>query len=229
MGAGRTILVGWELGGGMGHLARLLPIMQDLRAQGWRVVAAMRDVKGARQLFADLISDRDPEGFQLRGGPFLIRSPETAPVRPLHSLGEALVWLGYADRRATGVVVDAWRDIARQVRPDVVLADTAPSLNAAVRGSIPLVAIGNGWVIPPPGPSIPLIVADHGDLAYAASSEERVGAAFESAARAPTDGLAGALRGDVTFACTPELLDPYRDWRHEPVFWPPLLPPRCLS
>lgn len=35
MSSGRTILIGWELGGGMGHLARLLPILADLRAGEW--------------------------------------------------------------------------------------------------------------------------------------------------------------------------------------------------
>jgi hypothetical protein len=39
-----TILLIWELGGGLGHLMNLRPLMEELPRRGHRVIAALRDL-----------------------------------------------------------------------------------------------------------------------------------------------------------------------------------------
>ena len=47
-----TILLTWELGGGMGHLANLAPLARGLAELGHRVVAALADLSRAHRAFA---------------------------------------------------------------------------------------------------------------------------------------------------------------------------------
>ena len=47
-------LLGWELGGGLGHLARLRPVASRLLAAGWRVHLAAAQRGGAVTLFREL-------------------------------------------------------------------------------------------------------------------------------------------------------------------------------
>ena len=48
-----TILLTWELGGGIGHLVRLAPIARGLVGRGHRVFAALRDLSRAKTIFGD--------------------------------------------------------------------------------------------------------------------------------------------------------------------------------
>jgi UDP:flavonoid glycosyltransferase YjiC (YdhE family) len=47
-----TILLTWELGGGMGHLANLAPLARGLAERGHRVTAALSDLSRAHRAFA---------------------------------------------------------------------------------------------------------------------------------------------------------------------------------
>ena len=48
-----TVLLAWELGGGLGHFMNLRPLAEGLRRRGHRVVAALRDLSVARRFLAD--------------------------------------------------------------------------------------------------------------------------------------------------------------------------------
>ena len=68
------ILFAWELGGDYGHLARLLPVAQALKAGGHEVVFAVRDLLGAEAILAP---------HQIRSNtiaPTFIETPLTAPM-----------------------------------------------------------------------------------------------------------------------------------------------------
>jgi hypothetical protein len=41
----RAVLFAWELGRGMGHICRLVPIARELAARGYRVVFALRQTE----------------------------------------------------------------------------------------------------------------------------------------------------------------------------------------
>lgn len=46
----KTVLLAWELGGGMGHIQRLLPIAVELAAREHRVVFALRRPENAEAI-----------------------------------------------------------------------------------------------------------------------------------------------------------------------------------
>jgi hypothetical protein len=209
----------------MGHVTRLRPIIEDLLADGWRLVAVMRDVEGARRALGDLIKPERPGAFRIHGAPVLIRQGELKPRTPLYSLAEILAWAGFANRNAVKPLVEVWRKIVEHIAPDIVLVDSAPSLAAAVRGRIPIIAVGNGWAIPPAGARIPFLPLRDAQPEKATRAEDAVCAAFEGATgRVSAHGAGDFLRGDQTFVCCPTLLDPYHPWREEPLYWPPELP-----
>jgi hypothetical protein len=49
-----TILVAWELGGGLGHLVRARPVVSRLLAAGHKIVAIVRDLARMELVFGDL-------------------------------------------------------------------------------------------------------------------------------------------------------------------------------
>jgi hypothetical protein len=224
MKPGRKVLVGWEMGGGIGHLSRLSPIIQDLLDQGWKVVAAMRDRRAAELILKTLSERADIGNFELRGAPFLVRNGGKNPSQPQYSMAEALDWAGLGDPGAVGMVLRAWEHIVSEVEPDLVICDSAPSLGAAVRGRVPLLVIGNGWLVPPAGRRIPFLPFRGAEPLAAAQAEDRICQAFARATNGRhTKSLPDLLRGDTSFVCSPALLDPYLPWRSERLFWPPEL------
>jgi hypothetical protein len=48
-----TILLAWELGGGLGNFMNLGPLAEGLSRRGHRVVAVLRDLSAARQFLVD--------------------------------------------------------------------------------------------------------------------------------------------------------------------------------
>jgi hypothetical protein len=224
MNARRSILIGWELGGGFGHLVRLAPIIDDLLARRWRVVLAVTDVAKARFVFARRLDVADPSVFRLFPAPIIPHRLGPSPAAQPLSIAEILAGFGLVHTAVVRPLVNAWRAIVQETAPDIVLVDSAPMLAAAVRGRIPLAAVGNGWAMPPPGPRVPLLPFKGADAVAAARAEERIVAAFEAVVGGPArGGLADILRGDVNFVCAPKLLDPYHPWRREPLHWPPEL------
>lgn len=141
------ILVAWELGGNYGHLARCLPIAEGLRQRGHDVVFAVRDTRTAAELLG-------PVGF-----PFLqvpLPATKTRLSRPPANYAEILLGEGYADPLGLQGMVRAWQAILQLSRPDIVLADHAPTaLLAAHLAGVPHLAIGNGFAIPPAASPLP--------------------------------------------------------------------------
>jgi UDP:flavonoid glycosyltransferase YjiC (YdhE family) len=142
-------LFAWELGAHYGHLARLLPIAEGLRARGHDVVFALRDTRSAAELLA-------PRGFAFVQAPLAGR--RGGPGKPPASYAEILLADGWSDPAGLLGRVLAWQALMRAGRTDVVLADHAPTtLLAAHLAGLPHLAIGNGFAIPPdcsPPPSI---------------------------------------------------------------------------
>ncbi len=71
----KTILIAWELGGGLGHLLQLAPVVKGLAQRGHRVVLALKDLSRARAVF--------PEGVQLLQAPVKTRTEANAIQAPM--------------------------------------------------------------------------------------------------------------------------------------------------
>lgn len=143
------ILIAWELGEAFGHLARCLRLAEGLVTRGHGVTLALKDV-------------RLPAGQRLEPDITVLPAPLTpqagAGRNPPVNYADVLRVSGFADAQDVAARLNAWQGIVTLIRPDVLVADHAPTALLAARlTEIPHLSIGNGFAIPPavsPWPSI---------------------------------------------------------------------------
>jgi hypothetical protein len=219
-----TVLLGWELGGGFGHVQRLGALAQGLAERGLRPVLAVKDLAMA--------------GTFLRSWPFPVVQ---APLRHLRTEGANFLAASYADVLAVRgfasadelwPLVQAWQGLLDLVRPALVVCDQSPALCLAAYGLVPAVNLGAAFGLPPAdGAAFPRLVPGRKLLV----PEEQLLAAVREVQRrrrlpAP-DTLPGLLAGGPRFLTFLPQLDPYRALRPEPHLGPlgyslgPPLPP----
>lgn len=138
----RTVLVAWELGGGLGHLLPLAPILERLAGRGIAVWAALRDLSRVEVSWPGL-----PVRC-LQAPHKTIRSPDR--IDPLRSYAHILHNSGYSNAGELQSLVQAWRHLMDLIEPDLLLADHAPTALLAARGrSIRRAVFGTGFCCPP--------------------------------------------------------------------------------
>ncbi len=136
------ILIGWELGGNYGHLARCLRIAIALRDRGHNVAFVVRDPRTAAEMLGKT-------GFVYFQAPHA--GTPTKLANPPANFSEILIGKGYADQRALLGMTRAWQALFQFFHPDVVLADHAPTaLFTAYLSGIPAIPIGTGFAVPMP-------------------------------------------------------------------------------
>lgn len=97
-----------------------------------------------------------PAGFRFFQAPLALRPSRLA--RPPANFAEILLGEGWGDGKTLLGLLNGWWSLLSLLRPDVVLADHAPTaLLAAHFDGIPHVAIGNGFAIPPMNSPLPSI------------------------------------------------------------------------
>lgn len=84
-----NVLFAWELGGGLSHVAEMLPLIEGLRARGHRVCTVIRDFSRVARLFAEA-------GAECLAAPAV---PPSAPcaIGPSGSFSYVLGEAGFAD------------------------------------------------------------------------------------------------------------------------------------
>lgn len=143
------VLIAWELGGNLGHLARLVPFARRLRACGHQVLLVIRDLRAGATLCA-------PHGLPYVQSP-LPAQPGNRHFLPA-SYAEILLCEGFADIMDLRGRVDAWLGLYRLWSPDAVVIDHAPTaLFTARLASIPALSISSGFEIPPALSPLPCI------------------------------------------------------------------------
>jgi UDP:flavonoid glycosyltransferase YjiC (YdhE family) len=136
-----NILFTWELGGNLGHLVRYLPIACLLRQSGHEVLFAIRE----REIFNSMIAE---EGFASVQAPFCFDSE--AAARELVNYADILAANGFGDPEQLSCLMNGWSSIFCVFRPDVVVAQSAPSsLLAANLDRIPAMRVDCGFGCPP--------------------------------------------------------------------------------
>ena len=138
----KSILLAWELGGGLGHLIRALPLVRSLRQHGHRVSIVARDMSRVTRSFAGL----DVDFFQ---APVKRIRPENRVVT-LRNFAHILHNNGYADGKELVRLSEGWRSLYRELKPDLLLSDHSPTALVAARGlPLPVATIGTGFCCPP--------------------------------------------------------------------------------
>ena len=227
------ILLGWELGAGLGHVNRLKVVADRLRADGAEISVALQDLRRA-----DIFTDA---GYSVVQGP-VWKMPTDPALRkiPTHSFADVLKIIGLANDQALAARIDGWRGLFDLARPDLVIGDFAPALTLAARGRRPMISVGNGYMTPPAGRAMPPIrpwVKDRDLPATSRAAETELLALVNRVAAAkgaPTlNFLADLFNGDRTFVVTASITDPYRAYREAPTLLPFNMPrgihPRPLA
>jgi UDP:flavonoid glycosyltransferase YjiC (YdhE family) len=126
-----------------------------------------------------------------------------------------LTHFGYHRSELIFAAADLWNSILARYRPDVIISDSAPSLNLTASGRIPLVCVGSPFLTPPRGQPLPHLRVGIGEVgAGARQREQRVLDAINTIRCA--NGLstysfcADVWHGDRTFIAAPPGLDPHR-------------------
>ena len=219
----KTVLIGWELGAGRGHVERLAPMVTKYLEQGWRVIAVLRDMPLALERFASLRAAYGPARLEVLQAPRFADRP--FPDVPLFSLAQIYCYMGFDDPAMVAPLVAEWERLLAHYRPQLVLSDASPNLNLAARGSFRLTVIGNGWTIPPDCDLTPSL-RPVPDGVLLQDFEARVvdcARGVVGSDRAPRR-FCDLLRGEHNLVFTIPELDPYRAVRSDRYVWPPELP-----
>jgi UDP:flavonoid glycosyltransferase YjiC (YdhE family) len=164
-----TILFAWQLGGGMGHLMQMAPLVEGLSQRGHRVFLALNNLSGLPPAIA-------------RARPALLQAPFKHDKRVAFpnaaSFAHLLANNGFGNDAELAALAGAWRNLLRMVNPDLIIFDHAPLALLAARG-LPArrVLIGSGFCSPPevsPLPLLPLLNAPSPDPAALAAEEGRI-------------------------------------------------------
>lgn len=135
-------LIGWELGGGLGHAGRIKPLAAGLLARGHGVTLALRDLVQTQRLLADLPCPK------LQAPVWLHRAMGVPEVQV--SLPEILMGCGYVDAQAIDALVQGWLALLRLCRAEALVVDYAPSALIAARiAGLPAASVGMGFWMPP--------------------------------------------------------------------------------
>src|SRR5688572_23897105 len=98
------ILYAWELGTNLGHLTRLAPIAERLRAAGHETLVAARELKSATAVLAS-------RSLAFVQAPLMRR--RSGPWRAPASHAEMLVLEGYGDGASVWGAVRGWISLIR--------------------------------------------------------------------------------------------------------------------
>lgn len=142
------VLLCWEMGNGLAYIEGLKAGGQVIADAGHEVTYAVRDLAHAERVLG---ADRY---FQ---APTTVIPPSTRVSNPM-TFADVLMNLGFSQGAAVTGRLQAWRNLFRQLRPDIIRCSNSPGALLAARGTgIRTVAIGTGFLVPPSVSPLPLL------------------------------------------------------------------------
>lgn len=166
------VLVAWEMGSNFGHVTKIARVVAHLQDEV-DLYVALKEPWQLRQVAPDLKCRVLPAPFAVP-----IRLPKDAP--PSLNYAGILGTEGWDNAERLGGLVDAWRGLIDLVRPDVLLAQSAPTALLAARGlDLKTIVLGGGYDNPPLAHPMPLFGLERKedaprDQALARDQETRV-------------------------------------------------------
>lgn len=205
------VMLCWEMGGGLGHVGRLKPLAQGLMARGHDCVLMLRDLVQIDSLLTDLPVPR-------LQAPVWLHKVSGLPDPPA-SLAEILLANGYVQPATLAAQVKGWLAAFKLYRPQLVVADYAPTAVLASRiAGLPSAVVGLGFYMPPDVTPLPGFLdgerisaqalaqrLSQSDALALASANE----VLRAFGRPPLPRLAALFAGDLPLLCTWPELDHY--------------------
>lgn len=141
------LMMAWEMGGGMGHIDRMLVSARALRRRGHTVVFVLRDLSRAQKRVA-------AQGFPILQSPVWLPSLTRAP--PMGNYATVLAAAGWLDPAGLAALLSAWRGLMQLWGADGVVCDHAPTATLAARSlGLRHWLVGNSFEVPPLGAHFP--------------------------------------------------------------------------
>ena len=197
------ILIAWEFGRNLGHIARDLPLARACRDAGHEVVWAVRDLRGAARELAG-------EGFALLQAPLLRSGKVDAP--PIN-YADMLLREGYEDAAGLLAVLQGWHALMRLMSVSAVVHDYAPSALLAARAlGLPTMILGSGFMVPAPAVPSPGFFPGVPPAALQAAEDRFVGnvnTALQALGSTPIASLSELYAQGEQVLTTFEELDPF--------------------
>jgi len=142
------IVMCWELGGDLGHVARMKPLAEALHARGHRVSFIVRDTLSAEKLL-------DPARFTWLQAPYQTEAVPV-PAMPTRSFAYVMHNTGFHAVPPLLGRLHAWRNLYATLRPDLLVFDHSPTATLAARAlKTPRMVLGTGFGIPPAESPLP--------------------------------------------------------------------------
>lgn len=139
---GGRVLLAWELGDGLGHVSRLIPIAERLRAAGYECIFAVRTIENAQKALAKA-------GFKMIQAPYINPHSEYRGPKSMGAFGDVLEAVGYRNKSRLSAAIATWSDVFDLIGPSLLIADYAPTALLAARGRLTAVSIGDWFTSPP--------------------------------------------------------------------------------
>lgn len=212
----KVVLFAWELGGGVGHIQRLLPIARELAARDCRVVFALRRLENTEAIRREL------PGAKLRRAPFHSGAGLQPNKGIAYHYADVLHRCGYDSADSLGPLVGEWREILASLKPALVVCDHSPTVVLAAAGRVPVVHLGSGFATPPAGRPFlalhpPSSSGSSGREAQVLRAIQKIQSQFASPG---VERVCDLLSLTENFACCLPELDPYKSARAEPAAGP---------
>ena len=196
----------WECGRNLGHLSRLRLLARRLIAQGYCVLAVVRDMPSASALLNS-------------AGIAFMQSPRAIGVPPVSAritgYADLLLSQGWRDRSALWGMLRAWISVYEMFEPDAVVLDYAPTARLAARIlNVPSILVGTGFELPPARNPLPAFPGFPWATSEAAAASERcalenVNAVLSAHRARPLASLCSLVEAESRYLTTFAELDHY--------------------
>lgn len=141
MPGNRRILLAWELGGGLGHVSKLMLLAERLLAAGYEVWAACQNLTSAEATLGRL-------GVRIVQSPIWTSGYGNVP-EPVNYAG-ILARKGWLSHEGLVGMARGWSNLVDAIMPCLIVANHAPTLLLGIRErNIPIVYADSPFGIPP--------------------------------------------------------------------------------
>lgn len=205
------ILLGWEFGGGFGHVVNLREIARHIgETQSCEFLFALQ--KPQSGLSAGL-PDRS-----VIAAPVSRRSAGSKKKQYMATYGEFVSHNLMIDEGAFALCLAGWDKTCRDFEPHLIIADYAPGLGLYARGRWPVLVVGNGYTLPPPEMESfpPVSSLDSPRWATEPEIVARLNKDLEKIGARPIERLPQLNEADAHGLMTIPTFDPYRAQRRQP-------------